>query len=470
MGALAKFVSWLLQKLTLSVVLLIVGIGGFALWIFLREHVDLDLRRQELMRSVSGESRQIRTVLDGVEIRISELQAALVRHEQRAREAARIAGEVEAMNSGLNRLTTATDQIRRNEERVASLRALEAEARREAAEVRQSLNRAEWEREGLKLALGRLDAQLQELERQKSRVLTYAREAWSRYGLYVATVVALWLIAPALGRLVAFFLVAPFVSAARPVQLGAVQRETLDAMTSRTALEVALQPGEVLWVKEAYLQASDESLVKRTRWLFDWRMPFTCLAAGLKELVEMRNSSPDARLGATLSSQQSAHVELALLTVPEGASVVLRPRFIAGVIGTAGRKRSLVRKHWRLLSRQAWATGQFRYFEFPGPCRLLLAGSRGVRVEVLASDPGSAVPGRRVNQNATIGFTPGLSYRPVRAETFWAYFRGQNPLFDDLFEGRGMVLCQQTSARAGGQTTPGFWERLRDGVLRIFGL
>ena len=347
---------------------------------------------------------------------------------------------------------------------------MESQARREAAEARQVLSRTEWEREGLKIALGRLDAQLQEAERQKSRALAYAREAWSRYGLYVAVVVALWLIAPALGRLVAYFFVAPFVSATRPVRLGEAGRTEPEVMTSRAALEVALEPGDALWVKEEFLQASDEGLLKRTRWLLDWRMPFTCLAAGLKELIEMRNASPATRLSATFSSQTSAHVELALVTLPAGASVVLRPRFVAGLLGPVGRKRGVIRKHWRLLTLQAWATGQFRYFEFVGPCKLLLAGSRGVRVEMLQGEPGHAVPGRRVNQDATIGFTPGLAYRPVRAETFWAYFRGQNPLFDDLFEGRGVVLCQQTSAKEAGRPTPSFGERLRDGILRIFGL
>lgn len=470
MGALARFVSWLLQKLTLSVALLIVGVAGFALWIFLREHVDLDLRRQELVRVLNGQNRQIRSALDGVELRIAEMQASLVRHEQRAREAARIATDIAAMNSGLNRLGTSNEQLRRNEERIVSLRELEAEARREAATVRESLTRAEWERDGLKIALGRLDARLREAEAQKSRVVEYAREAWARYGLYLVTIVLLWLIAPPLGRLAAYFVVAPFVSARRPVRLGGPTPLLPEVMTSRAALEVTLAPGEALWVKEIFLQASDEGLEKRTRWLFDWRMPLTCLAAGLKELVEMRNTSEDERRTATFSSQESAHVEVAQLTLPEGASVVLRPRYVAGVLGRMDRKRGIVRRHWRLFTLQAWATGQFRYFEFVGPCQLLIAGSRGVRAESLRWSPGQALPGRRVNQEATIGFTPGLAYRPVRAETFWAYFRGQNPLFDDLFEGEGVFLCQQTTARAAEGKGPGAWERFRDGVLRIFGL
>jgi hypothetical protein len=89
---------------------------------------------------------------------------------------------------------------------------------------------------------------------------------------------------------------------------------------------------------------------------------------------------------------------------------------------------------------------------------------------VLTPTPGQPRPARRTNQDATIGFTPGLAYRPVRAETFWAYFRGMNPLFDDLFEGVGVFLCQETSARGEQAEVRKFWASLRGGLLRIFGL
>ncbi|MBA3850737.1 MAG: hypothetical protein C0502_12205, partial [Opitutus sp.] len=236
------------------------------------------------------------------------------------------------------------------------------------------------------------------------------------------------------------------------------------------SVDVALEPGDVLWVKEAFLQASDEGLVKSTRWLLDWRMPFMCLAAGLRELIEARNAAPEARLRTTLSSQADAHVEIAAVRVPAGASLVLRPSYLAGLVGPLGRRAAAIRKHWRLFSLQSWATGQFRYFEFVGPCTLLVAGSRGVRAEVLATEAGAPVQARRANQDATIGFTPGLAYRPVRAETFWAYFRGQNPLFDDLFEGRGVFLCQQTSAKGEAAGQRQAMSSIWGGLLRIFGL
>ena len=73
-------------------------------------------------------------------------------------------------------------------------------------------------------------------------------------------------------------------------------------------------------------------------------------------------------------------------------------------------------------------------------------------------------------RDATIGFTPGLAYRPVRAETFWAYFRGMNPLFDDLFEGEGVFLCQETSAKGAQEQVRKFWAGLWGAALRVFGL
>jgi len=80
------------------------------------------------------------------------------------------------------------------------------------------------------------------------------------------------------------------------------------------------------------------------------------------------------------------------------------------------------------------------------------------------------VAGRRTNQDATIGFTPNLDYKPVRAETFWGYYRGMNPLFDDLFSGEGVFLCQEITTEGGAGATRKFWSGLRDGVLRVFGL
>ncbi|MSU46903.1 MAG: hypothetical protein EXS42_07245 [Lacunisphaera sp.] len=60
--------------------------------------------------------------------------------------------------------------------------------------------------------------------------------------------------------------------------------------------------------------------------------------------------------------------------------------------------------------------------------------------------------------------------RLLRAETFWTYFRGMNPLFGDLFAGQGEFLYQETSAKDPQEQVRKFWASIRCGLLRIFGL
>lgn len=471
MGSLAKFLSWCVRKLTFGFALAFMGLAGFGLWLYVRDNVDFDQWRQDVIRQLTGETGRIREALRDVEVRLDGMRVERDRQLAKAKEAARLRADLESENSGLRRLTNSAEQVKLNDERLARLAALEREASDQATKLTELITRGGWERDGLKVALGRTEAQLQKAEAQKSRLAHYARAAWERYGRWVVASVLLYFLGPPVWRLFAYFLLAPFISSRASVRLAAEAANSLPRVApGGAAVEVVLEPGDVLWVKEEFLQASDEGLLKAMRWLLDWRMPFTCLAAGLRELIEMRNAAPEARLRVTCSSQADAHVELAVVTVPAGASLVLRPSYLAGFVGPVGRRAAAIRRHWRLFSLQSWATGQFRYFEFVGPCTLLVAGSRGVRAEVLEAQPGLPVPGRRANQDATLGFTPGLAYRPVRAETFWAYFRGQNSLFDDLFEGTGVFLCQQTSAKgeaaAERRALAGFWSAL----LRIFGL
>jgi hypothetical protein len=65
-----------------------------------------------------------------------------------------------------------------------------------AAELRQTIIRATWERDGLEIALGRTERRLAEVERNKSKVLHYLERAWLRTRWYLIAGLAwflLWL-------------------------------------------------------------------------------------------------------------------------------------------------------------------------------------------------------------------------------------------------------------------------------------
>jgi hypothetical protein len=238
---------------------------------------------------------------------------------------------------------------------------------------------------------------------------------------------------------------------------------------SEVSTEVALWPGEVLRVKEKFLQASDEDLIRKTRFVFDWAIPVTSLACGLYELVELRNGKAGERSAMTLSNDSDPHTELSVIEVPEGSSLILRPSYLIGVI-TANEDKVEIRRRWTIWRWQAWITLQFRFFEFVGPCRLIVAGSRGVRAETLQGGEGGTRAARRTNQRATIGFTPSLDYLPVRAETFWGYYRNMNPLFDDLFVGDGLFVMQETGGSASDNKPAHFWSALWNSMLKVFGI
>jgi hypothetical protein len=274
---------------------------------------------------------------------------------------------------------------------------------------------------------------------------------------------------PSLVKVLAYFVLAPLLARGRPIRF-AEETEVMPAVgASRVSVEAALWPGEVLRVKEKFLQASDEGLHRRTRFVLDWRIPLTSVACGLIELVEMRHGHASGELRVTFSTMDDPHTELAVIAIPEGGSLILRPSFLAGVI-TAAEQPLRIRRRWALLRWQAWLTLQFRFFEFVGPCRLIVAGTRGVRGERLLEREGATRAARRTNQQATIGFTPGLDYLPVRAETFWSYYRGMNPLFDDLFAGKGLFVLQETSQLLNGNRPGRFWSSVWSGLLKIFGL
>lgn len=469
MGTLGRFISWLTHKLIFAAALAVIGLTGFSFWVYFRDQVDFDLSRLEIIRALTGETAKLKAALADVDGRMASMRTEISAQQDRAAQAGRVARELDASTSGLNRLTTDGVQLKENDERLARMRQMESDSLKRVTELQESLKRTQWEKDGLEIALGRMQLQLKSAEENKSKVVHYVREAWAKHGRYVLLIVGFYFLGPPLGRIFMYLVFAPFVSGRAPVLLGKSTEAQPEITTSRSSVDLALAPGDTLWVKERFLQSSDEGLQKRTKSILDWSMPLTCLAAGLTELIEMLNRSETATYRTTFSSQENPNTELVLVSIPEGASLVMRPSFLAGAVGLGGAK-VRIRRHWRLFTMQSWVTGQFRYFEFAGPCRLLVAGSRGVRAEVLTPLPGNESPARRTNQDATIGFTPGLAYRPVRAETFWAYFRGMNPLFDDLFEGEGIFLCQETSAKGPQEQVRKFWAGLWGGVLRIFGL
>lgn len=480
MGSVFKFLRWVFEKFAGAALIVVLGLVACGLWLFLKDNVDFDALRQDAIRTFNGDRAHVREALADVNQRMDRLSAEIAAEQQRAKLADKIIAEIDAQDSLWERWFGNREQQRANAGQREKTVALRHSLTEKIAGLQKDFTRLTWERDGLEVAAGKIETQLKAAEAQQSRVLHYLERTLNqRIGhwpvvlpvkWWIVIALALYFIGPTLGKIALYFLVAPLIARGRPVRLQREASSLPQVSGSQPATELSLRRGERIWVKEKFLQASDEGLRRKTRYLLDWRIPLTCAATGLVELVELRSESDgpaDRRL--TLSQHGDPHSELAVVDLPEGASIVLRPSFLAGVV-VAGDRRLKIRRRWQLFRWQAWVTLQFRFFEFAGPCRLVVAGSRGVRVEALGERDGAEPPARRTNQDATIGFTPGLEYRPARAETFWSYYRGMNPLFDDLFSGRGIFLCQQVAVGGDAKRARKFWSGVWGGAMKVFGM
>lgn len=143
---------------------------------------------------------------------------------------------------------------------------------------------------------------------------------------------------------------------------------------------------------------------------------------------------------------------------------VLQPRALAAVVQQAGSPIRIT-SHWRLGSLHAWLTLQLRYLMFHGPARLLIKGTRGVRLERVET-------GRVFGQEQLVGFSADLAYSVARTETFWPYFFGLEQLLKDKVEsGGGLLIVEEAplAGRAHGGPRKGL-EGAADVMLKAVGL
>jgi hypothetical protein len=222
---------------------------------------------------------------------------------------------------------------------------------------------------------------------------------------------------------------------------------------------VVLTPNQELLVHSDYLQTSPLHAKKRTKWLLNNRIPVSSISSGMYMLTRVECSTQDPIV---VSSTKDHLSEIGIVELPEGAAFVCQPRSLVGVIYERDRPINISR-HWRLGSLQSWLTLQLRFVVFHGPGRLLIKGSRGIRME-------SASAARLLNQNATLGFSANLKYANTRCETFVSYWAGKEGLFHDLFMGSPGIYVYEEVATAKPSGLASLPERFVNAVMNVFGI
>lgn len=322
-------------------------------------------------------------------------------------------------------------------------------------------------------------AGLEEVIGNRARAAEAATALWEkcRRVLWTALLIVVGItLLPAFIRAFWYWVVAPWISRRAPIRLAAppgpgvsrtgaaaVQADVAAAQARRrisaVSQEVVLAPGESLLIHPEFLQSSAAVGRKDTQWLLSWRFPLSSVASRMVALTRIREAPGHTFV---ISSKSDPLAEVGMIPVQQGASLVLQPRYLIGMIHRTGQPMH-VRRRWRF-GTSAWITFQFRYLLFDGPGTLIVQGCRGIRLE--------PADGRRsIDQQATIGFDAHLAYSPRRSETFSAYLFGIRGLFNDSFAGDGVFAYEEMpyAGRKAGITGRGL-EGITDGLMKVMGI
>lgn len=460
-----KLISWLAKKLVVYAVIL-----AILLAIFLVKYVPtliVDHRQAQLEKAVA-ELSQSRAL-------VGELAAQVEQFTKQMDEKRKMLRELEAKHQKLEEFFQKIKDLFRRDEVLAEQKRIAAEQakiRKEVTELSNSrrdirIQGGESEEEVMRrqLLLDEKQKQLSEMEQLRDAMDDLMQNQLKHLAFQAFLILLGLLLIPFLWKVIAFYLFAPIVQSSKPIALseGLAEMEKISVTSSHPAQRLNLNRGEVVLTRVDYLQGSMGDFKKGTKWLMDWRYPFSSLAAGLCILTKIENAS-EHEGDVTLSTQEDATEELAVVEIPAGVSLVFRPNFLIAVCHPAENP-PRIRSKWVFRKLHAWVNLQFRYLIVDGPTRLVFSAQRGIQVENVSE---SAL-GRRVNTRLVVAFSPQLEYSPRRAETFVAYLWGKNALFDDYFQGSGTVIQQQVT---GGKRNPiaRLWESIFGAIGKVFGI
>ena len=265
-------------------------------------------------------------------------------------------------------------------------------------------------------------------------------------------------------KLAFYYVLAPAASRRSPIRILERDETVLPVAMARSAevsLELEVKSDEEMLIHSEHLQSSSIKTRKTTQWFLNGSFPLTSIGAGLYALTRIAPSEAEK---VVVSSGKGLEMRLSAIDLPHGATLVMQPRGLMGVIQQRSNPLK-IQSVWRVFSLHSWLTLQIRYLVFHGPAKLIVRGSRGVRME-------AAGDGRMINESATLGFSAGAKYSVRRCETFVAYWRGVEELFNDQFDGVNCVYLfeEMPDPRRKGNILSRGLEGVTDSMLKVFGI
>lgn len=450
-----RFGAWLLQRLSMSVIIGVLALCACSLWLFMQDQRSEETRREQWIHQLTRERDAARAALSELESRLSADEAALFRQEGKAARTAKIIAKLDQLKPGLwGRLFGNKAQQQANAAQRANLMALHSEAQARIVELQVRVTGGHGGRLDAILRLQNAEQYLEEASKNESQIVYYLRSAWLDIRWYLGVGLLVLFFGPFVVKLWLYFGWARLTGKSEPMQLSEGLGDPVHPRQSAEQLNESLWPGQVLRAPATLLVSEDDGLEKKERGLLSWAFPLSCWWSGQTGLHDWRHRQAGSARELSLTTPAAAEAPpemLVVLAVPEGASFSLRLSLLAGWI-FSGETAPRIRRKWRLFSRQAWVSGQYRYFDFEGPGRLILRAA-GLRAETLTTRVGVEISEKRVSSRSVVGFSSSFKVSPVRTDSFWHYLTGANKLWQSKFTGSGVILMSDSLPH-------GFWRRL----------
>jgi len=410
--------------------------------------------------------------LNEMQQRKSDLQKDIDQRKLQLDQSKRRLDELNYLWTRIKNIFNSEEQKRRKaeiEQQILEQELAESKIRNELASNESEIKVAQSEIEKAQDEMKQADAILSE----RKTTVSDARQIiipWVKKALITGLIIFLIVVLmPYAYGILGYYVFAPIISHSDPLHLADYANILESSATdSRPSLKILLDNKHEMVAKEEFLQGSQGDLEKSTCWIWKWKYPFACIVCELVMLTRIRNTtSKDGEVSRiTFSHQKQGLLEISKISIPENGALVIRPRFIAGLVYERSKEPRIISK-WVFNRLHSWVTFQFRYFIIEGPVDVIVAAGRGIQTEQLDEN----CPNYRINRNLTIGFSPALCYNSVRAETLMAYLRKRNPLFDDNFSGHGTIYNQQTSVVSDETSNAeGYWGKFLSGLGKVLGL
>jgi hypothetical protein len=440
-------ISKLARKLAMAVLIAVLTLLAYSLWLFVRENAGYETHRTERTRLMENRRADVSNEWMAANAKTETAIATLAAQQQRAAQIEKIIKGLQELDpSTLDRIIGDREQQAMNETRLANAIKLKTETQTKIVELQREVVLGEQQRTDLKLKLTAIEAEQEALREEKNAAGHYLRVAWKEGAWVVYTVFFIYLFGGLVVAIALYYGWAQLAAKGRPLQLrkGDVALPTFGE--SALAVEHTLWPGERLWVRKRFIQSADPALTRKLRLLPDWGRPLSWLLCGCSRLVELRNERSDGERQVVFTSMNDPFTELAVVSVPDGGSFVMRAGFVMGMIADISRK-PIIQRHWRWRSWHSWVSGQFAYLEFCGPCRLIVSCVTHLEPKTLASPDEAKPVSCRTTLAGVVGFSPQLALHPVRTVGFWRYCRREMPLFELSLAGTGIFLTRTLEGR-----------------------